>query len=64
MTDQQIINENCGTPPQRDKLEYLVWLSEKKADFYERNRTAGIDPDGHRRLAALAKQKLKELTNE
>lgn len=30
----RIIKNNCGTPPEKKKLEYHIWLNQSKLDFY------------------------------
>ncbi|MFV0593765.1 MAG: hypothetical protein ACK5M7_20505 [Draconibacterium sp.] len=49
MTDQEIIDRNCGVPPQREKLEYTIWLNEMKAAFYEKSRSGVHRPPWHKR---------------
>jgi len=34
---KEIITTNCGTPPQKELVEYHIWLNQKKLDFYTKN---------------------------
>jgi hypothetical protein len=34
---QEIIKNNCGTPPQRKLVEYHIWVNQSKLNFYTKN---------------------------
>jgi hypothetical protein len=37
MTVSQIIEANCGNPPQRKLVEYHIWVNKSKYDFYSKS---------------------------
>jgi hypothetical protein len=40
LTDEkikEIINNNCGNPPDKELVEYHIWVNQSKLDFYTKN---------------------------
>jgi hypothetical protein len=63
---REIINNNCGTPPQIKLVEYHVWLNQSKLDFYTKNPLSNgqehkDDLDSYRRLIKAGNELLDSM---
>lgn len=62
---QEILRNNCGTPPERAKVEYHIWLNEWKYDLALHARIKCNDYDNtldsFRRLIQAGKDLLKTI---
>ena len=63
---ETVTNNFCKVPPERARVEYHIWLNEKKLNYYGESPFYKGDKhhqhlDGFKKLIACGKKLLKEL---
>lgn len=65
----EIVQKNCGTPPDRKRVEHHIWVNKEKLKFYSKPKSGLIDNlehkadmlDSYERLIKAGEKLLKEI---